>query len=122
MGKLAHLSSKYLPGETYPPVQEIEDQEERGEDDEACLVHPGLPPQHPSRSVQEINMAVLVLPAWRAAPFFLPALLVLLLLLLIALLVGGVAPGAEGARLLNFKRRMILISRIFLLWYFFFVL
>ncbi len=64
-------------------------------------------------------MAVLVLPARGAAPLLLPALLVVLLLLLIALLVGGVAPGAEGARLLNFKRRMILISRIFLLWYFF---
>ena len=102
MGKLAHLSSKYLPGETYPPVQEIEDQEERGKEDEAGLVHPGLPPQHPSRSVQEIDMAVLVLPARRAAPLLLPTLLVLLLLLT-ALLSGGVAPGAEGARLLNLK-------------------
>ncbi len=48
-------------------------------------------------------MAVLVLPARGAAPFFLPTLLVLLLLLLTDLLSGGVAPGAEGARLLNFK-------------------
>ncbi len=121
MLKLAHLSSKYLPGETYPPVQEIEDQEERGEEDEAGLVHPGLPPQHPSRGVQEINIAVLVLPARRAAPLLLPALLVVLLLLS-ALLSGGVAPGAEGARLLNFKDTVLNFpyfhNVVFLLLYF----